>query len=303
MATKKDYPSNVKYDELEAMQRRIEAEQNAISPITVGTPQIDPSAGPKPGKFDHIFGTNPTTQQAYDARNTAFQSWLDSRKQAVQQQRTSDVKMARANAMGNLLTTLVQPLGWAIGGKGSTMNTGGVQKYDDRQYLEAFNRAVKASDDLRNIGSTEDEYKFKLADEAYKRQLSLDDEARRQKYSMEKLEEQYKQRSDLAQQKFENDMKKEEAKAAARMELAEFNAAHRITGRSGGTRFTVDERTKLKLLDGYMKYAQNERDYGHDPKGYKEWLATMGYSVQDSSAPAATTQSTSGSTPVNLGLG
>lgn len=297
MATKKIYPSNVQYDELEAMQKRLEAEQNVIAPTTVGTPQIDPSAGPKPGKFDHIFGTNPATQQAYDARNTAFQSWLNSRKQAVQQQRTDDVKMARANALGNLLTTMVQPLGWAIGGKGSTMNTGGVQKYDDRQYLEAFNRAVKATDDLRNIGSTEDEYKFKLADENYKRQLSMEDEARLQQYSMDKLAEQYQQKADLAQRKFEQDMEKEAKKAEYRRQLAEFNAANKITGRSGGTKFTVDERTKLKLLDGYMKYAQNERDYGHNPKDYQDWLKDMGYAVQSNSAPVDTTATSTPNPP------
>jgi hypothetical protein len=247
--------------------------------------------------YSYLFGESPATKQAAEARNSAFQGWLDSRKQAVQQQRTDDVKMARANALGNLLTTMVQPLGWAIGGRGNTANTGGVQKYDDRQYLEAFNRAVKATDDLRNIGSTEDEYKFKLADENYKRQLTMEDEARRQQYSMDKLAEQYQQKADLAQRKFEQDMEKEAKKAEYRRQLAEFNAANRIVGRSGGTKFTVDERTKLKLLDGYMKYAQNERDYGHNPKDYQDWLKDMGYAVQSNSAPTDTTATPTPSNP------
>ena len=98
--------------------------------------------------YASIFGEAPATRQAREARDSAFQAMLNTRKQTAEQQRTDDVKMARYNAFGNLLTTMVQPLGWAMGG-----STGGVQKYDDRQYISAFNRAVKAADDIRNIGS------------------------------------------------------------------------------------------------------------------------------------------------------
>ena len=158
--------------------------------------------------FASIFGESASTKQARDARNSAFQAMLNTRKQVAEQQRTDDVKMARWNAMGNLLTTLVQPVGWAMGGGGfSGGNTGGVQKYDDRQYIAAFNRAVKAADDIRNIGSADAEYKFKLASDDYARALKLEDEERRRKQS----NEDYESKRRIA-------MEEEEARENARME-------------------------------------------------------------------------------------
>ena len=115
--------------------------------------------------INSVFGPEPTqAEQAASVRDQSFQDWINSRKQAVEQQRTEDVRMARLNALGNVLTTMVQPLGWSAGGA-----TAGVQPIDNRQYLQAFERAQKASDDLRNIGTMEGEYQFKLADEAYRR--------------------------------------------------------------------------------------------------------------------------------------
>lgn len=155
--------------------------------------------------YASIFGEAPATRQAREARDSAFQAMLNTRKQTAEQQRTDDVKMARYNAFGNLLTTMVQPLGWAAGGGAGA--TGGVQKYDDRQYISAFNRAVKAADDIRNIGNAEEEYRFKLADEEYRRQLGLEDEARRR----QQANEDYERKRRIA-------MEEEEARENARME-------------------------------------------------------------------------------------
>lgn len=157
--------------------------------------------------FASIFGGTPDTQLARDARNSAFQAMLNTRKQTAEKQRTDDVKMARYNALGNLLTTMVQPIGWGIGGGFSGSSTGGVQKYDDRQYIAAFNRAVKAADDIRNIGTAEEEYKFKLADEDYRRAMTLEDEERRRRQA----NEDYERKRQIA-------MEEEEARENARME-------------------------------------------------------------------------------------
>lgn len=156
--------------------------------------------------FASIFGENESTQKARDARNSAFQAMLNTRKQVAEQSRTDNVAMARWNALGNVLTTMVQPVAWAIGGKG-TGATGGVQKYDDRQYIAAFNRAVKDADDLQNIGNAEAEYRFKLADEDYRRAMSLEDEDRRRKQA----NEDYDRKRRIA-------MEEEEARENARME-------------------------------------------------------------------------------------
>ena len=164
--------------------------------------------------FANIFG-GPTAQKAREARDTAYQTMLNTRRQNAVQQRTDDVKMARWNAMGNLLTTMVQPLGWAVGGKGTGV-TGGVQRYDDRQYVSAFNRALKDADDIRNIGSADAEYKFKVANDDYSRALKLEDEERQHKianeeYDRRKREEgiEYERRRKIMQEEAE---KEEEAR-------------------------------------------------------------------------------------------
>ena len=77
-----------------------------------------------------------------------WQNMLTNARQSIERERTDNIKMAKFNALGNALRSIVQPLGWAVGGGNVT---GGVQKYDDREYLAAFNRAIKAGEDLRNI--------------------------------------------------------------------------------------------------------------------------------------------------------
>lgn len=230
--------------------------------------------------YSTLFGESPKGPESKlaDKRESAFQGWLDTRKQSAEKARTDNAAMARYNAMGNLLTTMVQPLGWAAGG-GMAGATGNFQPYDNRQYLEAFNRAVKASDDLRNIGTAEGEYRYKLADEEYKRALALEDEERKNKFSMDKLAEQYQQKVDLAQQKFDQDIAKEQEKARLRMELAQFNVDHRIVKTGGGGSFTATDRQKHELLKSYLEYAQKARDARTEPLAYPDWLKTLGYTA------------------------
>lgn len=244
-------------------------------------------------RYSAIFGDDPATRRAASERNSAFQSWLNTRKQAAEQQRTSDVQMARYNALGNVLTTMVQPLGWGIGGGFRGAGTGGVQPYDQRQYLEAFNRAVKASEDLRNIGTAEDEYQFKLADENYRRQLALEDEARKRRYAQEDLEQKANQRIAEINQKFENDMAKINRQGEIRQQIAEFNATHKIASKSTG--LSIDERMKLQLLKQYGDHVKNRESYNQTPLPYEEWLDTMGYSSSGSPSTGNRNRSGSGS--------
>ena len=196
--------------------------------------------------YSSIFGETPSTQQARQARDSAFQAMLNTRKQTAEKQRTDDVKMARWNALGNLLTTMVQPVGWAIGG-----STGGVQKYDDRQYLNAFNRAVKAADDIRNIGNAEEEYKFKLADEEYRRQLGLEDEERRRRQAnedyerkrqiaMEEEEAKENARMERLQQEYELRQKLAETQNAGRIAVANARAANKNTAKKEDKKTTFN---------------------------------------------------------------
>ena len=224
--------------------------------------------------YASIFGESPETKQAKQARNSAFQAMLDSRKQSVEKQRTDDVKMARYNALGNVLTSMVQPLGWAAGG-----SSAGVQPYDNRQYIESFNRAVKADDDLRNIGTAEAEYKFNLADQDYRRRLSLDDAARNRAFREEDIERKYQQDMEKQDKKHQQEMDKVNRQGEIRMQIAEFNASHKIVNRSTG--LSMSEREKLKMIDAYNRYATNEESYGRTPMSYPEFLASRGFSASE----------------------
>lgn len=123
--------------------------------------------------LDTIFGSSPEVQAAAKERDSSFQSWLDSRKQATEQARTDARRMATFNAFGNVLTNMFQPVAWKQGGA-----TTQVTPPDNRQYLEAFNRAVQANEDLRNIGTMEGEYRFNLANDAYKRAMDFEGKQR-----------------------------------------------------------------------------------------------------------------------------
>ena len=237
--------------------------------------------------YASLFGESPETQQARETRNATFQDMLNSRRQTAQQNYTDNAQMAKYNALGNVLTTMVQPLGWAAGG-----STAGVQKYDDRQYIDAFNRALKAQDDLRNIGVAEDQYRFNLAEEDYKRARAMDDVARERAFKEEDLERKYQQRLEEQQRKYENDIAKINRQGEIRQQIAEFNAMNKIKNKSTGQ--TADWRTQQKLVQGYLDYAKS----AENAMPYQEWLKTTGF---EALAPAAKPVKPAGS-GVNLAL-
>jgi hypothetical protein len=188
--------------------------------------------------YASIFGESPETQKARENRDNTFQSMLASRRQAAEQARTDNVAMARYNALGNVITSMAQLGGWAAGG-----GTSDVQKYDDRQYLNAFNRAVQASDDLRNIGNADAEYRFKLADEDYRRAMALEDEERRRKQAnedyerkrriaMQEDEAREKARMDRLQQEYDLRAKLAETQAAGQIAIQKAKAATKSSGKT-----------------------------------------------------------------------
>ena len=239
------------------------------------------------GRFDHLFGASPEAAVAQkDARGSALQAMFDERRKTAEKARTDNVALARYNALGNLITTLVQPIGWGAAG-----TTGAYQPYDNRAYLDAYSRAVKAADDVRNIGTQEAEYNYKIADEDYRRALAQEAEERKNQFSLNKMQEEYDRKAAAAQTKYEQDMAKEKAKADYRMALAEFNATHKITGRSGnGSRYTADERRKNELLKGYLEYATGQEKILRQPMTYEEWLKDKGLSISDSSSGGGDTR-------------
>lgn len=245
--------------------------------------------------YSSIFGESPATVQARRERNASFQDMLNSRKQAAEQARTDNVRMARYNAFGNLLTSMVQPLGWGIGGGFSSSITGGVQQYDNRQYLDAFNRAVKAADDLRNIGSAESEFRFKLADEDYRRQQAIDDEARQRRYKAEEDDRRYRQQMELLGQRNENALEQIAARGDVQMAIQQFKQNYRAS--KGGRRATDSDLKKAETA--YYRYLEKYRtNVGQGvgrtesggPLSFAEFLTTQeggGYSVSRGSGSSS----------------
>ena len=226
--------------------------------------------------YASLFGESPATQQARETRNQSFQDMLSSRRQAAEQNRTDNVQMARYNALGNVLTTMVQPLGWAAGG-----STGGVQKYDDRQYIDAFNRALKAQDDLRNIGNAEAEYNFKLAEQDYNRLQSLEDAERQQQRMIERQELAEQGRMERDQKKYEARQKELEQKAENDRWLAEFKAANKVTSKRTG--LSIEDKILLEQVKAYNAQVAKNTYSGT----FDQWLDERGYQVGKPTRPAA----------------
>lgn len=257
--------------------------------------------------YASIFGESPATKQARAQRDSAFQAMLDTRKKAVEEQKTADETMARYNAFGNLLTTMVQPLGWAAGGNGSGV-TGGVQKYDDRQYIAAFNRAVKDAENLRNIGTEQEQYRLRLANEDYERALANDRMA--QQAALREIEDARRQRikDEAEARNFELRSKLNQEQVAGRIAVAEATARAKYQFRTtGGGRVGDSVRDNL-LKRANAAYAAILQDYNkkqmagieglQEPPTYDEFLQQFGAqngvrvstgSTQVATAPAKTT--------------
>ena len=241
--------------------------------------------------YDSVFGPDSAKQtaaeQAAELRNQSFQDWINSRKQAVEQQRTDDIRMARFNALGNVLTTMVQPLGWAVGGGGFGGTTGGVQPYDNRQYLDAFNRAVKANEELRNIGTIEGEYQFKLANEAARRAQAMEDYENKSKIELEKQQQIFDMRSQLSRQQMEERIKVAEATAKAKFQFKTADGGRATES----VRDNFLKRANAKYLDIVADYEKKKNlniEGLQPPKPYdqfiKEYGPTKGIIVDEGSS-------------------
>ena len=246
---------------------------------------VDTVFGPKPAE--------PTEAERLAAiREQRYSDMLRMKRNELQQQRTDATRMAQFNALGNVLTTMVQPLGWTAGGV-----TGGVQPYDDRQYLDAFNRAVRASDDLRNLGSLEAEYRFKVADEDYQRALREQEYQKRLDLDLEKQKQIFDMRSELSRQQMEERIKVAEATAKAKFQFSTRNG-QKVTESVRDNLLKRANTAYAQILADYYKKKQVGIENLQEPPTYDEFLKQFasqnGYAVaesQNARQPAATTAS------------
>lgn len=118
-----------------------------------------PTAGPTE-EPDALAAAQQRYNDARDERDATIQDMFEKRKQAMAMQRATHTGIAKSTALGNVLRSLVQPLGWAAGG-----SVAPVVPYDSRQYIDAFNRAVQYDNNIVNAGAQEGEYQIRRADE------------------------------------------------------------------------------------------------------------------------------------------
>ena len=226
--------------------------------------------------YDALFGKKDAAQDAKGAMTQSLQDMINARKTSAEQERTDAIKMAKYNALGNVLTSLVQPIGWAIGG-----STAPVQTTDNRQYIDAFNRAVKANDDIRNIGNIGAEYNFKLAEDEYRRQLALKDYEDKARLNAQI-------QSDYAQQRHDYTMAEIDARGDYQKAVAEIRAKNRIT-KNGKS---ADDQNLKTAYTEYRRYLRRywdqvgvgiQRTEKSGPLSFEQFLGTPeggGYAIE-----------------------
>lgn len=133
------------------------------APAATPTPETTPApTAPVPQEMSMADAYLKDAERYSRQTATKYQDMLNAHREALMKERTDNAKMARFAALGNALTSMVQPLGWAIGGGGLGRGaTSGYQPYDNREYISAFNRAIQAGQDLRNVNLKDAEFQYK----------------------------------------------------------------------------------------------------------------------------------------------
>ena len=176
-------PTTIKFDPfVEDINRRLEKSRKesgtlSSAPATVAPPSTANNPSPRDPS---IFGAFAYDVNAADqALDQSINDMLQAQYQATEKRRTDAAKMAQIAALGNVLQTAFAPVGW-IGQKGATSR---VANPDSRQYITAFNEALKAQQDLGNIGINAAQMRLNMAsrraDRAYNAQLQREDRAYR----------------------------------------------------------------------------------------------------------------------------
>lgn len=171
-------PTTIKFDPfVEDINRRLEKSRKesgtlSSAPATVAPPSTANNPSPRdPSIFGAFAYDINAADQALDQR---INDMLQAQYQATEKRRTDAAKMAQIAALGNVLQTAFAPVGW-IGQRGATSQ---VANPDSRQYITAFNEALKAQQDLGNIGINAAQMRLNIAnrraDRAYNAWLQND---------------------------------------------------------------------------------------------------------------------------------
>ena len=109
---------------------------------------VPPDYGAIYGKWNELTPEEKAVQQGIN-------DMLQQQYKQAATNRTDARRMAQFNAFGDVLRTAFNPIGWAIGG-----GTSQTIAPDNRAYISAFNNAIKADNDFRNLGNQQAQFKL-----------------------------------------------------------------------------------------------------------------------------------------------
>jgi len=163
-----------------------------------------------------IYGFLAEPSQEEKAVQFSINDMLRSQYRQAEQQRTNAAQMAKFSALGNVMQTLFNPIGWRAGG-GNSGTTSQTATPDQQGYITAFNNIQRADQDIANIGRQGDNLRLNYA-------MQQAGNARR---SREKMADMYLANEFAQQQqdqKHENRMKEIEARYMSRENLERLKA-------------------------------------------------------------------------------
>ena len=109
---------------------------------------VPPDYGAIYGKWNELTPEEKAVQQGIN-------DMLQQQYKQAAVNRTDARRMAQFNAFGDVLRTAFNPIGWALGG-----GTAQTIAPDNRAYISAFNNAIKADNDFRNLGTQQAQFKL-----------------------------------------------------------------------------------------------------------------------------------------------
>lgn len=101
--------------------------------------------------YDAVFGRYFAPTPEEESMPARINDMLQAQWQTASDQRTNAHKLAQVTALGNVLQNIFTPVAWGAGGHGKA--TSQPIAPDNRAYITAFNEAIKADQDLANVGA------------------------------------------------------------------------------------------------------------------------------------------------------
>lgn len=257
------------YDALQNVLKQDQNLSNNLGQIATQTIQSEkPAVAANPATIPTAPASrNPSVYGAfasYDANaadralDQSINDMLHAQYEATEKRRTDAAKLAKVAALGNVLQTAFVPFGW-IGQKGATSQ---VAAPDSRQYVTAFNEALKAQQDLANVGVNAAKMRLDLAnrraERAYQAQQRRDDREFSAKLQRQNME--FQAENNRKNMEFQAEMQKQVRKDSAELqkELAnlKFEQSKELARiQAGNSMALYDRQSQNRINEINQRYA------------------------------------------------